>query len=55
MALWSTEYDHYTDTALADSVPSIAPLCKFRNISGSEGNTKVRDLAYNSHDAVNYV
>ena len=54
MALWSTEHEHYTNNVLADCVPSILPLCKFRNISGpTEGSCKVRDLAYNSHDVVN--
>ena len=56
MALWSTDHDQYTDNVLADCVPSMLPLCKFRNISGpSEGNCKVRDLAYDSRDVVNYV
>ena len=56
MALWSTDYEHYSDTVLADCVPSILPLCKFRNISlPNEGNCKVRDLAYNSRDVVNNV
>lgn len=56
MALWSTEHEHYTDTVLADCVPSTLPLCKFRNTSGpNEGNSKVRDLAYNPHKVVNYV
>ena len=56
MALWSTDHDQYPDNVIADCVPSMLPLCKFRNISGpSEGNCKVRDLAYNSRDVVNYV
>ena len=56
MALWSTDHDQYTDNVFADCVPSMLPLCKFRNTSGtSEGNCKVRDLAYDSRDVVNYV
>ena len=56
MALWSTEHEHYTDNVLADCVPSILPLCKFRNITGqTEGSCKVRDLTYNSHDVVKYL
>jgi len=53
MALWSIDSGQSVDHVLAESVPSVAPLCKFRNTSAlNENGIKVRDLAYNSQYAV---
>jgi len=53
MALWSIDSGQSVDHVLAESVPSVAPLCKFRNTSAlNENGVKVRDLAYNSQFAV---
>lgn len=56
MALWSIDNSQSADNVLAESVPSIAPLCKFRNTTAlNESSVKVRDLAYNTQYAVSVV
>jgi len=53
MALWSIDSGQSVDHVLAEYVPSIVPLCKFRNTSAvNENGIKVRDLAYNSQYTV---